>query len=207
MEGIAVTGRGSVGMQPDLAVLTAGVSVLDRKADSARHKASKAMQDLIQAADTCGILPSDRQTGTLRVAPEYDYNDGIQKLRGYRVTNTITMRSRNLDDLPRLVDALLAAAGDAGVLHGIDFEIEDRRAAEEGAIEAAVADARYQAEVLARAGGLTLGRALSIDARWRDGALPVPRMALMTERSRAPTPVEAGAIDIEVHADVVFAIA
>lgn len=206
MEGIAVTGRGRVTVQPDRAVLSAGVSVLDRKADPAREKAAKAMQDLIHAADARGILPADRQTGILRIAPEYAYNDGVQKLRGYRVTNSIIVNMRNLEDLPSLVDALLEAAGDAAILHGVDFDVEDPRSIELRALEAAVADARSQAESLARAGGLTLGGVLSIDTRRRDGGLPVPRMALMAESSRAATPVEAGTIDIEVHADVVFSI-
>lgn len=207
MDGIATTGRGFIHVAPDKAMLALGVSVLDRKAQAARETAAAAMQAVLVAVAAHAIDGQDRQTGILRVALEYDYKDGGQKLRGYRVTNTVTVVVRALDDLPSLIDDVLADGGEHVVLHGVEFDVEDRRSVENEALTAAIGDARARAEALAAASGVRLGPVSSIDARERDGGGPVPRMAMLAARSPSATPVEAGSIEVEAVADVVFEIA
>jgi uncharacterized protein YggE len=207
MEGIAVTGVGHVTAIPDKAILTLGVSVLEKTAAQARAKAADAQQALISSLGKHAIAAGDRQTNALRVMAEYDYKDGAQRLRGYRVTNTLAVTVRTLDDLPALIDDALQAAGDAATLHGVEFDAEDRRGLERQALEAAVADARARAEVLAAATGARLGRVMSVDARETSQGGPIPRMALLAERSGAPTPVEPGSLEIEAKVEITYEIA
>jgi uncharacterized protein YggE len=206
VDGISVTGRGQVTVTPDTAILTLGVSVLDRTAAQAAAKAADAQQALVDSLEKHGIAPGDRQTNVLRVMPEYDYKDGAQRLRGYRVTNTLAVTVRSLDELPALIDDALQAAGDSAVLHGVEFDAEGRRGLERQALEAAVADARARAEVLASATGSRLGQVTSLDARETSSGAPIPRMATMAERSGAATPVEPGSIEIEARVEITYEI-
>ena len=195
-------------MSPDKATLSLGVSFVDKTASQARTKAAGAVQAVLASLSGHGIAEGDRRTEVLRVMPEYDYKDGGQRLRGYRVTNTLEVTVRVLDELPALVDDVLRDGGESVVLHGIEFDIEDRRGLEWQALEAAVDDARARAEALARATGARLGTVTSVDAReTAHGPVPMPRMAMMAERTAAATPIEPGTIDIEATVEITYEIA
>jgi hypothetical protein len=207
MEGIAVTGHGRVSAPPDRALLALGVSVLDKSAAQARTRAASAQQAVLDALERHAVAAADRQTSILRIMPEYDYKDGAQRLRGYRVTSVLAIAVRALDHLPVILDDVLQAGGEEAVLNGIEFDVGDRGALERTALEVAVADARSRGEALAAASGARLGGVVSIDARQGTrGPAPLPRMAMMAERASG-TPIEPGTIDIEVTVDVTFAIA
>ena len=206
MEGVSVTGRGRVSAIPDRATLSLGVSVLDRSAAQARARGATAQQAILDVLGRHAIAAADRQTSSLRAMPEYDYKDGAQRLRGYRVTSLLMITVRELEDLPAVLEDALQAGGELSVLNGVEFDVDDRAGLERAALEAAVADGRKRAETLAAASNARLGSVMSIDAR--DGGrtpAPLPRLAMMAERASA-TPVEPGTIDIDVTVDITFAI-
>jgi uncharacterized protein YggE len=207
MDGVSVTGHGVVSAAPDKAVVSLGVSVLGDSANAARDEAARGANALIEALGKHAIAEADRQTSGFRVAPEYDYADGAQRLRGYRVTNTLTVTVRALDGLAALIDDVTRSV-EALVLHGLEFDVEDRRQIQRTALEHAVADARARAETLAGATGVRLGAVTSLDAREASrGPTPVPRMALMAAERGGATPIETGRVEVEATVDITYAIA
>jgi uncharacterized protein YggE len=147
--GITVTGEGSATAAPDIAKLALGVSVLRNTVAEARESASQSLQRIAQALEVAGVQDNDVQTHHISVSPEFDYDKGKQRTRGFRATNTIAITVRDLDRASEIIDAALAAGGDAAILHGIDFPRQT--GTPENCRHTAVADPRA-AETLATAG-------------------------------------------------------
>jgi hypothetical protein len=148
---------------------------------------------------------ADRQIRTSQVSiyPQQEQQDGrAPKIVGYQVSNSITV----IHEDPAAVGKLLQAAVDAGAnsVSGVGFTVSDPARGRDGALQAAFADARAKADVLARAAGRTLGRALSIV---EGGAVrpPVPMQYEMKAMSRSSEiPVEPGTEEISFSVSVVF---
>jgi uncharacterized protein YggE len=74
-------------------------------------------------------------------------------------------------------------------------------------LQAAFAEAKAKAEILARAAGRTVGRALAITeggAALPPGPMPMYRRAEMAQAASYAAPVESGAEDIAFTVSVVF---
>ncbi len=86
-----------------------------------------------------------------------------ERADGYRASNTVRVR---LADMARLGELMRRALdGGANRIDGVGFGLRDPEAAESAMRVAAVKDARAQAERLAEAAGVTLGRVVSIQSR------------------------------------------
>ena len=206
--GITVTGEGRASSAPDRATLSLGVSSLRKSVAEAREDAALALQSMIDALTAAGVTSADIQTRRLSVSPEYDYDKGRQRPRGFRVSNTLTITLRDIDRTSEVIDAALAAGGDAALLHGIAFEVEQAEKLQESARTAAVADAHRKAETLARAAGVTLGTALRVVEQPSppDHAPVLRSMALASVAESAPTPVSPGEIEVVVNVTATWTI-
>ena len=59
-----------------------------------------------------GVESKDIQTANYNVYPQYDYTDGKSALKGYQVSQNVTVKIRNLDK----ADQILGLAGEVGVI-------------------------------------------------------------------------------------------
>ncbi len=73
----------------------------------------------------------------------------------YVATNMITVMTKQLDQVGRIIDTGLGAG--ANNINSLFYDLSDRSAAEAGALGDAVADARRQADVMAAAAGGRVG--------------------------------------------------
>ncbi len=205
---ISVSGHGEVLIQPDVAVLQVGVSVLDESVAAARERAATAMDKVLASVKGNGVADDDIQTTSFSIQPEYDYSDNTAKLRGFRVFNSVSIKIRKLDSASKVIDDAVAAGGDDAVVNGISFEVEDSKAAIKKARELAMADARDKAEQLATLGSVTLGDPISINES--GGYAPPPVYYEEAMRSAAPaggpTPVQPGQLSVSVDVGVSYAI-
>lgn len=208
-QGITVTGEGRVRAAPDRATLDLGVSALRKSVAEAREQAARTFQAVLDALSAVGVATGDIQTRRVSVSPEFDYDKGKQRPRGFRVTNALHVTLRDLDRTGEIIDAALVAGGDEAVLNGISFDVEDAKALEDQACEAAVANARHKAETLARAAGVRLGAATRILEQASSSGGPLPRMlmARTADIESTPTPVAPGEVEVSVELSVTWAIA
>lgn len=204
---ITVTGTGRVATTPDVVELRLGVAITRPTAAGAQADAAAAMAAVLVALRAAGLADRDLRTQGLSLQPVMDYRaEGPPELRGYELRNSVVARLRDLARLPEAIDGAIAAG--ATTLDGVDFDVEDRGAAEAAARAAAVADALARAGALARAAGGSLGPVLSIS----EGRLapptpfPVARAAKLMAADAAPTPIEAGEHEVAVSVEVVVAI-
>ena len=205
-EGVTTTGVGAVRVTPDIARVSIGVSVRGQDAAEARTSAASAMAAVLGALKAQGIGDADLRTGRLSLSAEYDYKDGEQKRRGFRATNELLLTVRDIANAGAVVDAGVAAGGDASVVHDITFDVVDAKPLQRQALEAAYLDAHTRAEALAAAAGVTLGTPFRIEEQAAEPLhRPGGRMALMTEAT--PTPIEAGEQEVTARVLVTWNIA
>ena len=201
---ISVTGNGSAAAPPDVAIVAVGVEVMARSVAAARIQAATDGAAVIEALRSGGVGARDMTTTAFSINPEYDHRNGRQ-LRGYRITNSVEARVRDLDSLGQLLDSVAAAGGDNTVINGIRFVHEDSTALDAAARSEAWQDARRKATQLAELAGLELGDPTSVNEQSHPSPMPSMRQAVL--ESAATSPIETGELGVAVTITVGFAIA
>ncbi len=206
-QGISVSGEGNAFGAPDLAVLTLGVSALEPSVKEARDQAASAMEKVVDSLKDNGVDEKDIQSTRFSIQPEYDYTRDGQELLGYRVTNIVTAKVRDIDSTGEALDDAVAAGGDLTEVQGISFTIEEPDALQDEAREEAMEDAKVKAERLAELAGVKLGKPISI--REYSNAPPVSyeRAPMpLGEAEDVATPIEAGELEVALSIDIVYVI-
>lgn len=203
---IQVTGSGSTLGKPDIVVLTLSVSVEKASVKEAREEAANAMNQVLDSLKGNGVAEGDIQTQQFSIQQQFDFTNGRREFRGYRVTNAVSAKSRDLDRIGQVIDDAAAAGGDLVQIQSIQFGIEDAKELQAQARVEAMRDALAKAQVLAAEGGVTLGKPISIS---ESSALPLPTFPIargLVEDVLATTPIETGQLQVNVIVNVVYEI-
>ncbi len=192
---IVVTGEGEQSLRPDMALLSFSVM---REAATAREALSannEAMAQVIAALKADGVADADLQTAGVQINPRYEYprndqGDQAAVLTGYQVTNTLTVRVRDVQKTGAILDKVVSLGVNQG--GGISFTHSDPDEALTAARRKAVEDAIAKARVLAEAAGVTLGRVTEISEQsGRPEPMPYMRTKMAADMAES-VPVEAG---------------
>ena len=152
--GIWVTGEGEVTIVPDVSILSLGVEAQAAAVTEAQQQAAEAMDAIMGVLDDYGIAEKDIKTQYYSIQPVRKWDDGQEILIGYRVTNTVAVKVRNIEDTGSIIDAAVAAGGDYTRVNSISFTVDEPEAYYEEAREKAMADAEAKAKQLANLGGV-----------------------------------------------------
>ena len=201
--GIAVSGRGEVSGTPDTLQMSFGVTVLRPSVEQALADASALANDLIATLEAEGVADEDIRTTNFSINPEYDFQGDQRRLLGYRVSNTVLAKVRDIDSAGAVIDAAAANVGDEIRVSGVSFSIEDDDDLIAAARAAAWEDARAKAQQLADLAGLTLGDAVSISETLVGAPPPVVREFAALSADGA-TPIEPGSQQVAVDLQVRF---
>ena len=199
---ISVTGEAQISVAPDQAQIDAGVTSEAKTAREASDANNAAMGKVLLALKGAGIEEKDYQTSRLSLQPQTAPNrTGPSAIVGYRASNRVTIRLRDVTKVASVIDTLVGAgANDIG---GINFTVSQASKLLDDAREQAIADARRKAEIYAKAAGVTLGAPLSIS----EGSMPVPiPYRRMAAGIAAATPVAQGEETLQVTVAVSWAI-
>ena len=182
---ISVTGEATITAPPDLARIDAGVTTDAKTAHDASSANNDAMGKVLLALKGAGISEKDYQTSQVSLQPQYSSSQsrpGPNVLTGYRATNRVTIKVRDILKVASVIDAVVGAG--ANDLGGISFTVSNASKLLDDARSQAIADARRKAEIYAKAAGVTLGAPVSI----AEEGTPAPVMY-----RRAAAPMAAGA--------------
>ena len=213
-QGIQVTGSGSVSVTPDVAVLSLGVETLADSVAGARGEAATAMAAIMDVLKARGIEDRDIQTGYINISPEYTYQEIMREgarlnervLTGYRVSNNVVVKVRDLDAAGDVIDEAVQAGGDATRVDGLRFIAEDTSEAKRQARQEAVMDAIEKADQLALHAGESRGKLVNLSETFYGSPEPFYSSRGSFDAAFAmeggPTPVSAGQLEVsvEVHA-------
>jgi uncharacterized protein YggE len=81
-------------------------------------------------------------------------NDNDRKLKGYKVTNTITIKVKEIEKSSDMIDVAFNAGGN--IFQGISFDILDRQEAYLKAMDLALERAKQKADAFAKKTGKTV---------------------------------------------------
>ncbi|TIN36990.1 MAG: SIMPL domain-containing protein, partial [Mesorhizobium sp.] len=201
-----VTGEGEATAAPDLALLTLSVMREAKTARAALDANNDAMASVIAAMKSAGIKERDLQTAGIQISPRYNFTnkpDGSQEaeLIAYQVTNTLSVRIRDIDKTGEILDRTVSLGVNQG--GGISFSNEDPTATVTEARKKAVADAMAKARTLAEAAGVSIGRVLEITDQ-NVAPPPIPMTAKAFDAARESVPVQAGENSYTVQVTVTF---
>ncbi len=209
---ISVAGEGSSSIAPDMAVLNLSVVKVEKTAREALDGNNKAMSDVLDALKKAGVAERDMQTSGFSVQPQFRFpqsSDGQPQppeLLGYQVSNSLTVRVRDLSKLGAIIDQSVTLGVNQG--GDIQFTNDKPESAMEAARKDAVADAMRKARTLAEAAGVKLGNVIEIrEDGPRPQPVPVFRAAMMKAGADSAVPVQGGETSYNITVNMSFSIA
>jgi uncharacterized protein YggE len=210
--GIWVIGQGKTMAAPDIATLRVGIEAQEVTVAEAQVGAVAAMDGVMKALTDSGVAEKDIQTQyfNIRQVTRWDDVKSENIVIGYRVTNMVSAKIRDIDRTGTIIDAVTTAGGDLTRIDSIDFSIDDPRGYYEEARQEAVADARAKAEQLADLAGVNLGQPTYIS----EGAQSPPPIyrgggIYFDEAMAMPVPetsISPGEMEVSLTVQVCYAI-
>jgi uncharacterized protein YggE len=210
-EGIWVNGEGRVLAVPDVAILRLGIEAQEISVNEARTRAAEAMEQVTAALKSEGVAEKDIQTQYFNIqrVTRWDNIKEQEVVLGYRVTNMVTAKIREIDKVGTIIDAVAIAGGDLTRIDSIGFTVDDTTAYYKEARQKAVADAEAKAKQLAETAGVKLGKPTYIsESSYIPG--PIYRQDIVMEKAAgAPaveTPISPGEMEITLNVQLAYEI-
>ena len=199
-----ISATGEVTRVPDLAIISAGVQTLSSTATAAIEENAARMERVRAALKRAGIDDRDIQTSSINLNPEYRYVENQPpKLTGYRATNTVNVKFRDLKRTGAILDALVREG--ANQINGPSLTIDKPEAAYDEARVKAIANGRARADLYARALGMQVVRLLSVS---EGGGVhvppPMPYAMAAVRAERADTKIDPGTQELQVSVAMSF---
>mgnify|MGYP000379914651 CR=1 FL=1 len=200
---ISITGTASIDAKPDLATINAGVESTGPTARDALTANSRQMNAVFEAIESLGIEDRDVGTSNFNISQHWRHGPEGSKPDGYRVSNQVSLRLRDVSRVGEVLDALTTAGvNQAG---NIQFEVENADTLLDEARSEAVGKARKRAELYAAAAGVTLGKVMNI-SEGGSNPMPHPQFAAMESRMASAPPIAPGEQKLSVSVTVTWAL-
>jgi uncharacterized protein YggE len=128
---ISVVGIATTSVEPDLLVITFGVENQEKLARDALFANSESMTSIVDTIQSLGISKDEISTSRISIYPIYDnYRDPVtekytQELIGYRVTNTISVETSQLDKAADIIDG--AVSSGANRVDNVSFTLSPQK--------------------------------------------------------------------------------
>lgn len=197
-EHLTVIGTGTVEIVPDMLEFSVSLQHDNSLASQAKEHVDRRAAKVIATARELGLADADIVAAELICQPHYPHHNKPQD--GYSAHRTINLRLRDVSVFGLLSDRLLAVPVDR--LERVRRRVTDMTVANRQAMQAAVVDARAQADCLAEQFGVVLGQVHAIrpvparDREWHVGGVAVDSL---TGES-----YENGVVTIESRWEVTF---
>jgi uncharacterized protein YggE len=183
----------SLRSRPDEASLTVGTQAKAATAKGAVAANKAKTEKLLAAIRAGGIRERDIQTQGLQLQPDYRYDlqpggHSQQRLVGYIASNSVLIKTRDVDALTSLLDNLTAAGADT--VYGPNFSIADPAPLRREARVRAMARGIAEATEYARNNGFERVRLLSVEegTSYRGSDIIVTGGRVMNQMAPPPPP-------------------
>lgn len=200
-----VTATGRLARIPDVVRVEAGVTTQARTAAEAMRQNSAQMARVRAALTAAGVADRDVQTTSFNLGAYHTVGpapDREQIFAGYRTSNQLVIRLRDVSRSGQVLDALV----NEGVndIEGPSLDFENREALMDEARAMAIAAARARAELYARGLGMRVKRAVLIDEDGGYSGSGSNNMVNMATNSIVGSTIDTGGRIISATVSVVF---
>lgn len=204
---LTLAATGEVRVAPDMAIVTFAVVTEATSAREAMALNASSMSTVFSALRRAGVEERHIQTSGLNLQAQFDYVENQSpKLRGYQVSNRVTVRVMELTRVGSTIDAVVSAG--VNQIEGVSFGLSDPLKAENDARQLAVRALQAKARLYAESLGVVLGGIRSLNEG--GGYTPQPPMPMYALRAGAmaeTTPVAGGELSVRIDVTGVYDIA
>jgi len=207
-----VSVRGQASQMPDVAVLSTGVTTEATESKVALRDNAARMERVMQAIKAAGIAEKDVHTSHIWLHPRYQYgNREVPRMTGYRASNTLSIKVRDITKLGQILDNLVAQG--INQVSGPSFQIDEPDPVYDRARHHALETAHARAKLYAQALGLRVQRVVKLSEGSRSSSGFEPREMVMAQSARMDsadavnTVVTPGEMTLSVNLEVVFELA
>lgn len=158
---VTVVGSGQVKGTPDILTANASIEFTAPDVTTAMNQTSDRQQAVITALVNAGVDHKDISTTGVNLQPQFAGSDN-GSIVGYRATNSMDVRIRDVGSASRALALIVSSGGDAARINSVNFSIDDDSQLVRDARTRAFDDAKARAEQYAQLSGLKLGNVISI---------------------------------------------
>lgn len=189
-ESISVTGSASRVVAPDIATISMGVEKTGITAIKARNAATDSVNRMIRKLRFLGVSDSNIKTLNYYVRANYVTVNKKSKISNYTFQYTVNVEVNEVDDIGKIIDAMYESG--ANNMNSVQFDLKNREIIERRLLASAVKNAQQKAEIVAVAGGRTLGALQSASINDVGGAAYENRnaVAMYMAKSADATPLQ-----------------
>lgn len=193
---LKVEGEGMISATPDKSIITLGVVTESKEVSTAQSENAIAMSQIIESLTQMGIPNEDIKTEDYRIDIQYDYENGKQIMRGYKVTHLLQVTINQISQTGKIIDT--AVQNGANIVSNIHFTIANPDDFYNQALSLAIKNAQQKAITIANTLGLTLN---PIPIKVTESSIstpPVPFHAVMLAKSES-TLIQPGQTQIRAN--------
>jgi uncharacterized protein len=205
---ITVSGMAKINAVPDVANINIGIVSEGVTVETAQKGVTEKMNQIIDSLKSeFKIEAKDIKTENFSVSPRYDWNEGRQRITGYAVNQSVSIKVRNFDQ----VGNILSKATELGAnsVYGPSFVIDNLETYKAQAREEAITQAKEKARILADQVGIKLGRIVNFYEGDNNPVIPYGMggvsEAMDMVKSSVPT-IEPGSQDVQLNVYISYEI-
>lgn len=146
---IRVIGEGTVDIQPNQADVIIGIITENKELVPAQRENAQVSSAVVDALLSLQIPRDKIRTSDYSIFPQYDFVDGVQTFRNYKVEHRLTVTLSNMDQIGMVVDKAIESG--ANSILSINFSANNVINQEQQALTLAVHDATQKAAAIAQA--------------------------------------------------------
>jgi hypothetical protein len=207
---VYVGADGKYEADPDTALLQFNIAAQQPTAKAAYDRAAKSAEQVREILRSNGIEPKAAQLSYYSIEPVQEYVKDKQKLVGYKVSTSVTLKLKDFSKVAPVVQQLSDA--DITDTNSVTYTLDDTDAAKAKAVQDAYRHARQSAEAVAEAGGRALGplSSATVDIQENMRIMPMAQpMAKMSAMAPAPPPTQefsAQTVSVTAHVNATFSL-
>lgn len=176
---ISVSAEGKALVAPDIAELSFSVVTEGKNPEELSDSNNQKMTAVTGFVKSQGIAEKDLKTAAYTLVPNYQYNPTSQRnfIRGYTLTQTLSVKVRELDKVAKIIAGLTPLG--VNQVGGVNFTVEDESKFFADARKDAFEKAKKKAQDIAEKAGVRLGEVI-MSSEFQPGPIPyaMPMAAL-----------------------------
>ena len=209
---LSVSGMATMKIKPDTVTISFGVETANTTASSALMSNSEAINKLLYELKAAGLKENETSTSSFIITPNYNYSESgtVGNITGYTVTNSIAIKSSNINNTSRWIDTAVSTG--ANRVDSIYFSVSDNKLDEvkNNLLKDAINNAKYKADIAASILGLKVIGIRSINLNGFETP-PIPQpyladkfLAPAEEPSTVSTPIITGEQEVITQVSIIF---
>ncbi len=206
---VYVGADGKFEANPDTALIQFNIAAQQSTAHGAYDRASRAAEQVREILRSNGIEPKAAEIGYYSIEPVQEYRNNQEKLVGYRVSTSVSLKLKDFSKIAPIVQQL--ADADITDNNSVSYTLDDIDTAKTKAVQDAYRRVHQSAEAIATAGGRVLGElsSASVDIAENVRVLPMGQPMRMSAMQAAPAPTQEFSpqtVSVTAHVNATFTL-